>query len=231
MLTAGSLSSVSPATFTRKPAIKRRRLNATGSTPHVEPATITGKALIASGNLSGAGDGGHLNFTIGSKLSCSSCHRALSSAVHPGAGPVVTCTRCAAPMCTVCSRTCSTIQLAFPLTPPLTRSPTPSLVHGNPQTNSGYASPKRTALGSSSFVMNCDPATALSVKRKRPLIEKDGADISVKPCDQQSSSPYDIIDDITSVLLPGCGRTICRACCVESVADHGTCCMDCYTLV
>ncbi|KIM63257.1 hypothetical protein SCLCIDRAFT_117859 [Scleroderma citrinum Foug A] len=232
MRTAGSLYSVSSTACSRKPTVKRRKLNTTWSTSHIEAATITGKALPASPNTPDAGDGGSMTFTIGSKLSCSSCHRALSSAVRSGAGLVVICAKCMAPTCTVCSRTCSSIQPPFPLTPPPTQSPSPSPIQGNNQSNPGSTSPKRIALGSNAFVMHCDATMPPSVKRKRSLVEKVDADTRVKTCDQQSSSlSCDIVDDISSVPLPGCGRIICKACCIESVVSGDTLCVDCDALV
>ncbi|KAI6126994.1 hypothetical protein F5141DRAFT_367044 [Pisolithus sp. B1] len=204
MLTSGSFHSTSPTTSTKKPVIKRRKLNSTSSVPRVEPDAAT-----ETGTL---------------------------SAVRPGGGSPMVCTRCLEPTCSICSRTCTsyTRPSSFPPTPALTRSPTPSASHGISPSNSCFASPKRAALISSWSAVNCENTVSIpSIKRKRAPSDPDHGDTDIKSCDHQSNNPLrEIIDDNTvSVVVPGCGRIICRTCCVESVANDGTLCMDCYALV
>ncbi|KAG6333858.1 hypothetical protein ID866_5233 [Astraeus odoratus] len=72
--------------------------------------------------------------------------------------------------------------------------------------------------------MNCDACDIPSMKRKKAPTEKDERDVEIKTCDQLSSTHLcEVVDDSTvSMILPGCGRIICRACCVESVAKYVT---------
>ncbi|KAI6024241.1 hypothetical protein EDC04DRAFT_2725787 [Pisolithus marmoratus] len=238
MLTTGTPYSICPTASTRKPGVKRRKLNTTSPAPHVEPDVTTEKALAGLGSSSDLNVltcGSNSPFPRSSKLSCSTCHRTLS-AVRPGGGAMI-CTRCLEPTCNICSRTCTsyTRPSSFPPTPALTRSPTPSASHGISPSNSCFASPKRTALSPSWSSVNCEnTATSIpSIKRKKAPGDQDHGDIGIKSCDQQSiSPPCEIADDGTvSVVIPGCGRIICRTCCVESVANDGTLCMDCYALM
>ncbi|KAI6144192.1 hypothetical protein BKA82DRAFT_4168398 [Pisolithus tinctorius] len=238
MLIAGSFYSVSPTTSTRKPAAKRRKLNATSSVPHVEPDTATEKSPTGSGcssHMTILTCGGNPPFSRSSKLSCSTCHRALPT-VRPD-GSAMVCSRCLEPTCNICSRTCTsyTRPSSFPPTPALTRSPTPSTSYGISPSNSCFASPRRAALTPGWSAVNCEntATTIPSVKRKKAPNDPDHGDIGITSCHRQSDNPLcEVIDDSTvSVVVPGCGRSICRTCCVESVANDGTLCMDCYALV
>ncbi|KAI6165106.1 hypothetical protein EDD17DRAFT_1555921 [Pisolithus thermaeus] len=236
MLTPGSFHSTFPTASTRKPAIKRRKLNSTSSVPRAEPDAAAGKAPAGSESyfdISILTTGSNSPFSRSSKPSCSACHRTLSAA-RPGGGFPMVCTRCLEPTCSICSRTCTsyTRPSSFPPTPALTRSPTPSASHGISPSNSCLASPKRTALSSSWSAVNCENIVATpSIKRKKAPCDLDHGDIDIKSCDHQPNNPLrDIIDDNT-VVVPGCGRIICRTCCVESVANDGTLCADCYALV
>ena len=111
------------------------------------------------------------------------------------------------------------MQSSSPLTPAQTRPPSPLLIHGDTHIHPDCTLPKRTALGSlNAFVTNCNVPTPPSVKRKRSLVDKVDANTRVEIYGQRSNSlPCDIIDDISPVPLLGCGRIICRACCVENV--------------
>lgn len=75
--------------------------------------------------------------------------------------------------------------------------------------------------------MNCNILLSPSSgKRKKPL-EKDDVDAD-HPL--KSRSTLFGLDD-GALLVPGCGRPICRTCCVESVQNDGTLCADCYAVV
>lgn len=237
MLTPGSFHSTL-TTSMRRPATKRRKLDTTSSVPHAEPDTATEKPPTgseSSSDINFLSSGSYSPFSRSSKSPCSTCHRTLS-AVRPGGGSSVVCTRCLEPTCSICSRTCTSYirPSSFPPTPALTRSPTPSASHGISPSNSCFTSPKRAALSSSRFAVNCENAAAVSpIKRKKAPSDLDYGDTDIKSCDQQSNNPLrEINDDSTvSVVVPGCGRIICRTCCVESVANDGTLCVDCYALV
>ncbi|KAF9220590.1 hypothetical protein BS17DRAFT_786793 [Gyrodon lividus] len=219
---------------TRKPAAKRRRLNHTSPSSAIDPGFQPGKAPIDNSNVTP-------NLVHGNpKLSCSTCHRALSTAVRPGAGVPLVCARCSAPTCTICARICTSYirPSSFPPTPVLTRSPSPSPSHGHTPV-SGSSSPKRVALGLSFTTMNCDPSvtTALApapVKRKKAPIDKDegDADGDLDSHDHATDGLCEGVEGSSvSVVIPGCGRVVCRACCVESVPNDGKLCLDCYALV
>ncbi|KAF8137832.1 hypothetical protein K438DRAFT_1881359 [Mycena galopus ATCC 62051] len=92
-----------------RPLPKRRRLNPTATSQPIQlaEAALTPKTVSAI---------------------CASCHRAAT--IHP----ILVCTRCSAPTCTVCSRTCDA--RAPPPTSPATPSPRrPVLAVKAPNTN------------------------------------------------------------------------------------------------
>ncbi|KAG8215835.1 hypothetical protein J3R82DRAFT_7778 [Butyriboletus roseoflavus] len=210
MPTSTQLVYASPPS-TRKPAWKRRRLNhATDS------GCQPGRALADNSNVSPTPNVPSLS--LYAKLSCSTCHRALSTAVRPGVADPSICSRCAAPTCAICARTCTsyTCPPSLPPTPALTRSPSPSTT----QAATTPVSPKRAALALSYAAMNCDPSLALSssIKRKKAPIDKEDGDGD----GELGGSHHDVVsgsvrDGTESIVIPGCGRVVCRACCVESV--------------
>ncbi|KAF9236775.1 hypothetical protein BU15DRAFT_49599 [Melanogaster broomeanus] len=200
--------------MTRKPAAKRRRLNHTCSSSSIDPGFQPGKALTDNSNI--------LPNHGNSKLSCSTCHRALSTVMRPGAGIPLECSRCSAPTCTICARTCTsyTRPSSFPPTPALTRSPSPSSHPDTPLSGSH----KRAALGLSFSTMNCDTSLTLApalVKRKKAPIDKDegdaNGDLPSRVLTDDSGSCEGVEDGSASLLIAGCGRVVCRACCIESV--------------
>ncbi|TRM66590.1 hypothetical protein BD626DRAFT_483164 [Schizophyllum amplum] len=108
--------------------------------------------------------------------------------------------------CSICSRTCTLRATGVPQTPPLT-----SALPSTP-------TPKRNALG---------PAISMAVLADKcvdyvPMIQGKRK----KPCEPEN-------DDFVSVVsrkeatgfAPGCGRLICRKCCLEMV--EGIMCRDC----
>ncbi|KAA1473304.1 hypothetical protein DENSPDRAFT_859839 [Dentipellis sp. KUC8613] len=129
-------------------------------------------------------------------VSCSSCHRLLNGK----SGQSVSCARCNAATCTVCSRTCSSAPPSYPPTPVLSHSPTP------PTTPS--ASPRRVALSHS------NTNAAVTRRRKFQDDEEDEA-IAKEKHDAEGWTP-------------GCGRVVCRSCCVEIPQSDSTTCYDCY---
>ncbi|KIK93259.1 hypothetical protein PAXRUDRAFT_829147 [Paxillus rubicundulus Ve08.2h10] len=211
MRTPASLLYVS-SPMTRKPAAKRRRLNHTNSSSTIDPGFQPSKALTDNSSFTS-------NFVHGSsKLSCSTCHRTLSTTTRPAAGVPPVCSRCSAPTCTICARTCAsyTRPSSVPPTPALTRSSSPcsSTAH-TPVSSSG--SPKRVALGLSFTTMNCDPSVTPAparVKRKKTPTDKDD-NLGLRDHETDGDSCEGVEDG--SVFIPGCGRVVCRACCVESV--------------
>ncbi|KAG1869130.1 hypothetical protein C8R48DRAFT_700283 [Suillus tomentosus] len=160
-----------------------------------------------------------------STLSCSSCHRVLSASMRSGAGAGATCAMCGSAICAVCSRTCSSMlrQSSFPPTPALTRCPSLS---GSPSP-SPSGSPKRAALSLNISTMNCSILLSPSSGKRKKSSEKDDVDVDYP---SKSRGTLFGLDD-GALLVPGCGRLICRTCCVESAQNDGTLCVDCYAVV
>lgn len=258
---------------TRKPAFKRRRLNNA-----IDPGCQPSRALTDNSNVAPTPNA--LPSAVYAKLSCSTCHRALSTAIRPGVAGHSICSRCvvfllvrpictyacsveeasgvagatlqertleirvfificprqfysrsvltqhshrcSAPTCAICARTCTsyTRPSSFPPTPALTRSPSPS-THGNTP-----VSPKRTALSLSYATMNCDASVALpppsvpSIKRKKALIEKEDVNGDGDLDSTTGRDHHDVMSihngGTDAIVIPGCGRVVCRACCIES---------------
>ncbi|KAG6895656.1 hypothetical protein C0992_000177 [Termitomyces sp. T32_za158] len=111
--------------------------------------------------------------------SCISCHRTLK-ATH------LTCARCSAPTCAICSRTCTACPSSMPPTPLLTRSPSPNL---------SPPSPKRPAL-------SIHPTNTHRGEKRRTNADEESQEGFL-----QTLAEFD--------LAPGCGRTVCRNCCTE----------------
>ncbi|KAG1838285.1 hypothetical protein DFJ58DRAFT_814456 [Suillus subalutaceus] len=211
------LSLTSSVPSSRKHAFKKRKLSYIQSSTRHDTGSCPSKADQSTTP----------NVHKTSTLSCSSCHRVLSASMRSGAGAGagVTCARCGSAVCAVCSRTCSSMlrQSSFPPTPALTRCPSLS---GSPSP-SPSGSPKRAALSLNISTMNCNILLSPSSgKRKKPS-DKDDVDV-----DHPSKYRGTLFGpDDGALLVPGCGRPICRTCCVESVQNDGTLCVDCYAVV
>ncbi|KAG0701444.1 hypothetical protein DFH29DRAFT_926545 [Suillus ampliporus] len=209
------LSLTSSVPSSRKPPFKKRKLSHTQSSVRHDTGPCPSRAEQCSATP---------NAHKASTLPCSSCHRVLSASMRYGGGGGVACARCGSAVCAVCARTCSSMirPSSFPPTPALTRSP--SLTASPSPSPSG--SPKRAALSLSISTMNCDIHVTPSSKRKKPS-EKDDVDVDHS---SKSRGTFLGLDD-GAVLISGCGRPICRTCCVESVQNDGTLCVDCYAVV
>ncbi|KAF8556686.1 hypothetical protein OG21DRAFT_1506288 [Imleria badia] len=229
MRTSASLVYASPPSV-REPAFKRRRLNYP-----VDPGCQPGRALTDNSNVAPTRNA--LSLSLCAKLSCSTCHRALSTAIRPGVAGHSMCSRCSAPTCAICARTCTsyTRPSSLPPTPALTRSPSPSTHVTTP------VSPKRAALSLSYAVMNYDASVALpppsvpSIKRKKAPVDKEDFDGDGDLDGNAVRDHHDVMSThgggFESVVISGCGRVVCRACCVESVPNDGKLCVDCFALV
>ncbi|KAG2044071.1 hypothetical protein BDR03DRAFT_940697 [Suillus americanus] len=211
------LSLTSSVPSSRKHAFKKRRLSHIQSSTRHDTGSCPSKADQSTTP----------NAHKASTLSCSSCHRVLSASMRSGAGAGagITCARCGSAVCAVCSRTCSSMlrQSSFPPTPALTRCPSLS---GSPSP-SPSGSPKRAALSLNISTMNCNILLSPSSgKRKKP---SDKDDVDVDHPSKYRGTLFGLDDG--ALLVPGCGRPICRTCCVESVQNDGTLCVDCYAVV
>ncbi|KAG2079874.1 hypothetical protein BD769DRAFT_1559739 [Suillus cothurnatus] len=211
------LSLASSVPSSRKHAFKKRKLSHIQSSTRHDTSSCTSKAEQSTTPSAHKAP----NFP------CSSCHRVLSASMRSGAGAGagVTCARCGSVVCAICSRTCSSMlrQSSFPPTPALTRCPSLS---GSPSP-SPSGSPKRAALSLNISTMNCNILLSPSSGKRKKSSEKDDVDV-----DHPSKSRGTLFGlDDGALLVPGCGRPICRTCCVESVQNDGTLCVDCYAVV
>lgn len=137
-------------------------------------------------------------------LACKSCHR--SSAVIPG--QIIRCPRCSAPTCAICSRTCNTRVPSQPPTPHLTWSSSPSPTQSSRSLSTGLDSNSNSGA---------EKITKATGKRR-----KDTDDDSTDAIDDDFRSDTDYGTE------PGCGRTICRDCCIENIQSNTISCYDCY---
>ncbi|KAF8736941.1 hypothetical protein AX14_013677 [Amanita brunnescens Koide BX004] len=124
-------------------------------------------------------------------------------------GQLLLCSRCSAPTCAVCSRTCTARVPSQPPTPHLTWSPTPS----PPQS----PRPPITSDLEAEVHHNTGQNGRVTGKRRK-------------------ASQDDFIDQITNSdgsvdeygIRPGCDRTVCRDCSVENIQSNTISCYDCY---
>ncbi|EIM80612.1 uncharacterized protein STEHIDRAFT_150343 [Stereum hirsutum FP-91666 SS1] len=185
----------------RMPAHKRRRL-ASDANPaqHIDP------------DASNATSEGQIpNFRLLKAVACSSCHRALTG---PKSAHAVICARCNAPTCPICSRTCSAAPPSQPPTPLLTYSPTP------PATPA--PSPRRMALSlSNNNVGSVTP-------RRRKVRDEDGPSVVQDAFGYGNKVQNEQYDGEMDGWTPGCGRVVCKNCCLESPISETNTCYDCY---
>ncbi|KAH9931756.1 hypothetical protein B0H21DRAFT_96362 [Amylocystis lapponica] len=131
---------------------------------------------------------------------CTSCHRAFTARPNH----LIVCARCRAPTCTICARTCTACPPSAPPTPALSFSPTP------PATP--LPSPRRSALALHTNTLAFTPG------RRRKAREDE---------EEHVEGEEGCVKDAGAEILPGCGRTICRNCCFESLPSNATTCYDC----
>lgn len=132
---------------------------------------------------------------------CISCHRGLNATKG-----LIVCARCSSLTCAICSRTCTACPTSMPPTPYLTRSHTPS------------ESPRRYALSLHSVNTNFGDTQRVSGGEKRRKGTEEEKDYSLE----------NWIDTLGEHdMTPGCGRTLCRGCCMENIESASTTCYDC----
>jgi hypothetical protein len=185
----------------REPPFKRRRIAPAGTLQHPDIILTASPAVdpitVATVGLKTAKIGGP----------CAYCHRAVGSK----AGQLVLCPRCAAPTCTVCTRTCSAVPPSRAPTPALSFSSSTATAPSTPPPPPLPTSPRRAALtltfahghlnAAAAAVPDSDVfAMPTAVRRRRRRRADDGL-------------PRELADE---GWLPGCGRVLCRECCVEA---------------
>ncbi|KAJ7769324.1 hypothetical protein B0H16DRAFT_1517477 [Mycena metata] len=130
---------------------------------------------------------------------CASCHRAAT------ASAILFCSRCSSATCAVCSRTCNATLYISDASAALHLSAPTTPISGFTPT------PRRSVLALNAANTNANAnATPVTAKRK-------------KPRDSDEDKGRESCDDSTD----GCGRIVCRACCIESPVESTTTCYDC----
>ncbi|KAI4522333.1 hypothetical protein K523DRAFT_371662 [Schizophyllum commune Tattone D] len=135
---------------------------------------------------------------------CGSCRRA-----NLGQAALPSCSRCTQPTCSVCSRTCTIRVASVPPTPPLSYTPTPT------------PSPRHSGLilAPSTNLPLDKPSNPFATQGKRKkLLEPENEDKEFL----QAGKALD-------GFAPGCGRLVCRNCCME--LEEGVACRGCDELV
>ncbi|TFK38528.1 hypothetical protein BDQ12DRAFT_735618 [Crucibulum laeve] len=218
MITELSTSVVTTMTSSKAPPHKRRRIVRSSS-----PSSTT--------NSSGMNDSLTTNvFTSphnapakpsSSRIpTCVSCHRALT-----GTQIQVICARCQHSTCTICSRTCTSIAPSQPPTPHLTWSPTPSPSPPSSMSRPALAlNAANTNLGNWMGGSNTLP-TAIAGKRKK-LLDPD-ADLGENGTANSGDGGEFFATTTSDGVEPGCGRIVCRNCCVENPQSNSIACFDC----
>ena len=153
---------------------------------------------------------------------CTSCHRNFAQRPHD----VVRCARfalripaicatdcprrCRTTTCLVCSRTCTAPPLSLPPTPALTRSPTPSMTpHPSPRRPAlALSTNSRTSNGTATTAPSLCGGTATGKRRKPLPWDPEDSDRANSPSDDEKVGK--------DMERSGCGRTVCRKCCLEN---------------
>ncbi|CAL1701698.1 unnamed protein product [Somion occarium] len=136
-------------------------------------------------------------------IACCSCHR---SSLQTST-TYIFCPRCEQYTCLVCSRTCEGWSSSSEHLEPL-----------HSQRSDATTVPTRLPL-SLTAVNGAEQTSAIpKPSRRRPRDD-----------DHDNLASGDISP--TSCTLPGCGRKLCRNCCVEDVVTHLSICHNCYSHV
>ncbi|PCH34766.1 hypothetical protein WOLCODRAFT_139566 [Wolfiporia cocos MD-104 SS10] len=190
----------------RRPATKRRKLASNGPDMNSDPNS----ALSINIPLT---EQRPQELSVRPSV-CISCRKA----AYGRLSQLVECSRCQELTCVVCSRTCTACPVSMPPTPALTNTSTPSV----------SPSPKRTALALNTLnTTNARAVVALSLASPAP--NKRLKRSSVVANEDDDGHDADSEDKyFKEGLLPGCGRVICRNCCVESPHSVTTTCYDCF---
>ncbi|KAH7909009.1 hypothetical protein BJ138DRAFT_278557 [Hygrophoropsis aurantiaca] len=160
--------------------------------------------------------------------SCKTCHRTLRSV-----NVATTCPRCKAVVCTICSRTCTeyTHTPSYPPTPALTRSPSPSPTSVAPSPFTQTTNHEHTPLAGRRRKFSSNLTLKVYSEGGRGMrLEDRNTEERTNMCLDDFSLDERARDSSTSTIL-GCGLTVCRDCCIESIQSEGTLCLDCYARV
>ncbi|KAL5514135.1 hypothetical protein ACEPAG_2896 [Sanghuangporus baumii] len=167
---------------------------------------------------------------INNDPSCVSCHRALgtNTSISTKQNHFIICPRCRATSCTICSRTCTAIPASQPPTPLLSFSPSP------PGTPLGPTEDRTLPLPSEFHIDETPRPRARtytrpeSARRRRHSDIEDDDERTVVGTEDDTLTRMKGVED--SGASPGCGRVMCKNCCIENVQTGATTCYDCYGL-
>lgn len=115
--------------------------------------------------------------------------------------------RCRTSSCSICARTCTSLPPSLPPTPDLSYSPSPpeSPSSGRRSLPTDLDQTPRARARAQAVTSH----TESSKRRKRK--EDDDDDATVIGVDEF------INEKVLSSVLPGCGRKVCRSCCIENL--------------
>ncbi|KAJ4474427.1 hypothetical protein J3R30DRAFT_3508851 [Lentinula aciculospora] len=152
-------------------------------------------------------------------LTCSSCHR---RAPHASRSFIVFCARCGLPTCLICSRMCTASPDSLPSATHFTWIAVP--LSTNPGCDSQSIqqppsqSPQRFALTLNSANTNTVGHAHGSAKRKKSKDDDLLSEIRFGNRNEEEQSGLDV----------GCGRTVCKSCCIENNQNDTIACYDCH---
>ncbi|KLO12086.1 hypothetical protein SCHPADRAFT_929454 [Schizopora paradoxa] len=216
--------------MTRRPQKRRRLSTASTSTSATTDSSRTavpfasptsehwhGREVLESTALR---EGEHKAAT---SASCISCHRSLAT-VEGKQSQVVVCPRCYATSCSICSRRCTALPPSMPPTPSLSYTPSPPgspALSAEPLNGSELEdTPRaRTRAYVYSQPVHEEPPTS---RRRRTRDDEDEEGTVVDGDDADFGSKHVIESN------PGCGRLVCKNCCMENSQTGITTCYDCY---
>ncbi|KAI0076685.1 hypothetical protein K474DRAFT_1662731 [Panus rudis PR-1116 ss-1] len=150
--------------------------------------------------------------TGGEKLqivTCNCCRRLLPAASTAD----IKCLRCAEYTCPTCSRTCESWS-----TP--SGSSSPSFARNSMTAQREIRPMKRLPLrgtNAPNYASSVSPPVPHAHAGQRRRRDETTDDIDVKAS-----------DDIEGETIAGCGRRVCRHCCIENPSSHTSFCFDCY---
>jgi len=217
--------------MTRRPQKRRRLSTASISTsattdssrtvvPFASPTTEhwhAQDALEASSALRGP------EHKADSPTSCISCHRSLATP-EGKQSQVVVCPRCCTSSCSICSRRCTALPPSMPPTPSLSYTPTPPGSPAlSPEPLNGCEFEDTPRARTRAYVYSQPVHEEPPMSRRRRSRDEDDEEGTVVGGDDGDFSVKSAIES-----NPGCGRLMCKNCCIENSQTGITTCYDCY---
>lgn len=128
--------------------------------------------------------------------------------------------RCRATSCTICSRTCTTIPSSQPPTPLLSFSPSPPGTPLGPTEDRSLSFPSEFHLDETPRPRARTYTRTDSARRRRRSDIEDDDERTVVGAEDDTLARLKGVEDPGA--SPGCGRVMCKKCCVENVQTYVT---------